>query len=193
MKKTALLLSSLLLAIATVAAPTPEHSDGLAIFGGSADEYMPTLSEMLGEDVDNYGEFDPNLALKVDMVDFAKQYLGTRYVRGGKTPRGFDCSGFTSYIFKNFGMKLDAASSMQGRQGEHVDIKKVEVGDLLFFSGRRGGSGVGHVAMVIDVDHDKGTLKFIHASSSNGIEIQRFPDNGYYSKRFLLARRILEN
>lgn len=75
MKKTALLLSSLLLAIATVAAPTPEHSDGLAIFGGSADEYMPTLSEMLGEDVDNYGEFDPNLALKVDMVDFAKQYL----------------------------------------------------------------------------------------------------------------------
>lgn len=157
----------------------------------NGDVVMPSLSEMLGEEIDDFGEFDINSEIKDALVGYAKKFIGTRYRRGGKGPAGFDCSGFTSYIFRNFGYTLSPASRLQGIQGVDVDIENVEVGDLMFFSGRRGGKTVGHVGMVVDVDPEAGTCKFIHASSSQGVVIQSFPDGGYYSKRFLHARRVL--
>lgn len=159
----------------------------------NGDVYMPTLAEMLGEPVDNLGHITGNEWLKDQLVSYAKSYLGCRYRRGGKGPSAFDCSGFTSFVFRNFGYDLSPASSAQSLQGEHVDLHSAEVGDLMFFSGSRGGKRVGHVGMIIDVDRAKGTVKFIHASSSAGIEIQNFPDNGYYSKRFLSVRRVLND
>lgn len=174
--------------VATMQQPSVDMYDELC---SGNDVIMPSLAEMLGEDVDDFGEFDVNAALKSDLVGYAKQYLGTRYRRGGKGPNGFDCSGFTSYVFRNFGYVLSPASRMQGVQGEDVDIADVEVGDLMFFSGRAGGNTVGHVGMVVDVDRENGTCRFIHASSSQGVVIQQFPDGGYYSRRYLHSRRVL--
>lgn len=126
------------------------------------------------------------------MNDYASQYLGTRYRLGATGPKAFDCSGFTQNIFRHFGLDLNRTSRAQYAQGEKIDrLEDVRPGDLLFFSGRRANKQVGHVAMVTSVDPATGELEFIHASSSKGITYQRFPDNGYFSKRYLGARRIL--
>ena len=135
-----------------------------------------------------------NESLKGQLAAYAKKYLGCRYVHGGKGPKVFDCSGFTSYVFRNFGYSLSPASRMQGTQGSRVSggIKNAEVGDLIFFSGRAGGRTVGHVGMVIEVNEITGAVKFIHASCKKGITIQRFPDGGYYSRHFLHVQRVID-
>lgn len=184
----ATILTTLCLTASATPAPDPEFAHT-----SSGDVLMPSLSEMLGEEVDNFGEWDANAAIKEQLVEYANQHLGTRYRGGGKGPSGFDCSGFTSYVFRNIGYVLSPSSRLQGTQGEEIPFDEVEVGDLMFFSGRRGGSTIGHVGMVIDIDRENGTVKFIHASSSQGVVIQNFPDGGYYSNRFLHARRVLSD
>jgi len=125
-----------------------------------------------------------------EVIDYARTFLGKPYRRGGKTPKGFDCSGFTSYIFKNFDISLAASSSAQYRQGHAVDLKDIRPGDLLFFSGRSARSAVGHVGMAVDVEAD-GTIIFIHSATSGGIRYDRYPDGGYYSRRYIGARRMI--
>nr|WP_303643252.1 C40 family peptidase [uncultured Duncaniella sp.] len=118
--------------------------------------------------------------------------LGTRYRLGATGPNQFDCSGFIGYVFRNFGFNLNRDSRSQYLQGEHIDKGEIKPGDLLFFSSRSSGKGrVGHVAMVVDVNND-GSCRFIHASSSKrGVVYQNFPDNGYYSRHFIGAKRII--
>lgn len=126
------------------------------------------------------------------IIDYAAKYLGRPYRSGAKGPSAFDCSGFTSYVFKNYGIALSPSSRAQATQGEKIALEQVRPGDLLFFGGRRGGSTVGHVALAVDVD-DNGTITFIHASNSKGITYDRYPDGGYYSKRYIGARRVLQD
>lgn len=126
------------------------------------------------------------------MVNYAKRFLGTRYRLGATGPRAFDCSGFTGYVYRNFGISLDRTSREQFLQGEHVGVGNLRPGDLLFFSSRSSGRGnVGHVAMVVSVDPSTQTCKFIHASVKKGVTYQTFPDGGYYQRNFIGARRIL--
>lgn len=147
--------------------------------------------ELLGED-DGLGDMAGSLTtLQSDLVDYASRFLGTRYRHGAKGPSAFDCSGFTSYVFRNFGMTLSPSSRAQGLQGRQVSKDEVMVGDLMFFSGRRGGKTIGHVGMVVDVDEATGKVKFIHAATSRGVVIESFPDGGYYSSRFLQYRRVI--
>lgn len=129
--------------------------------------------------------------LQDELTEYARKYLGTRYVWGAKGPNAFDCSGFTGYVFRNFGYDIGANSRIQATRGKKVDIKDARVGDLMFFSRPKGGKTVGHVGMVIDVNPD-GSLKFIHASSRKGVTIQQFPDNGHYNRRFLQVRRVID-
>ena len=104
------------------------------------------------------------------MIDFAAKFLGTRYILGATGPKAFDCSGFTGYIYKSVGIKLNRTSRMQYTQGRKVSIKDLRPGDLLFFSSRGSGRGnVGHVAMVASVDRENGTCQFIHASVKRGV------------------------
>lgn len=124
-----------------------------------------------------------------EVIAFAKQYLGRPYRSGAKGPSAFDCSGFTSYVFRNFDINLNPSSKTQATQGERIDRSDIRPGDLLFFTGRRSNGGVGHVAIAIDVD-DSGDITFIHAASHGGISINHLTD-GYYQKRFLSARRVL--
>ncbi|MDE6859961.1 MAG: C40 family peptidase [Duncaniella sp.] len=125
------------------------------------------------------------------MAEYAAKFLGTRYRLGAAGPKAFDCSGFVGYVFKQFGITLNRSSRAQYSQGEKVDKQDIKPGDLMFFSSRSSGKGrVGHVAMVVDVNED-GTLTFIHASTKKGVTYQKFPDNGYYSRHFIGARRII--
>ena len=124
-----------------------------------------------------------------DLLSEAKSHLGKRYRSGGKGPSAFDCSGFSGYVYHQFGYNLGASSRDQFTQGEEVKDKDLRKGDLVFFTGRNRKRGVGHVGIVVSVDNEKGTFTFIHASTSQGIKIDS--NIGYYEGRYLGARRII--
>lgn len=124
------------------------------------------------------------------LTSFAAKFLGTRYVLGATGPSAFDCSGFVGYVFNNFGIKLSRTSRSQYNEGVRVKNGDLRPGDLMFFQGRAANGTIGHVALVVDVNSD-GSCTFIHASTKKGISYQKFPDGGYYSKRFVGAKRIL--
>ncbi|MCM1077201.1 MAG: C40 family peptidase [Bacteroides sp.] len=146
-----------------------------------------SMEEIISDD----NATDENGELINRIKEFASKYLGTRYRRGSSSPKGFDCSGFVGFVFRNFGFNLGRSSASQYNEGEKVENGDLRPGDLMFFSGSAGGRGrVGHVAMVVDVNPD-GSCTFIHASSSQGVVYQNFPDGGYYSKRYIGAKRII--
>lgn len=133
-----------------------------------------------------------HLDLAAKMTDYAASFLGTRYRLGASGPKAFDCSGFTSYVFRNFGITLSRTSRQQYTQGERVATDELQPGDLMFFSSRSSGKGnVGHVGIVVEVDNETGSCTFIHASTKRGVVYQKFPDGGYYQKHYIGAKRIL--
>ena len=124
-----------------------------------------------------------------EIISYAKKFLGTPYKYAGATPSGFDCSGFISYVFGNFGFSLVRTAGGIAEFGETVRLSEIQPGDLMFFKGRDASSSrVGHVAMVVEVA--PGAIKFIHASSSRGIVIDNFTTSKYYIPRFIKAKRL---
>lgn len=119
-----------------------------------------------------------------ELVDYAKQFLGYKYVTGGRTPSsGFDCSGFTEYVYKNFGYTLSTTSSMQATNGVEVSKEDLKLGDLVFFSYEN--KRIGHVGIYI------GNNNFIHAANeSKGVVITSL-SNSYYEQNYVTARRII--
>jgi cell wall-associated NlpC family hydrolase len=165
----------------------------------SSDIEDPTTSFILldKQALDQLGELgayqsSTSSALAGRIIDYAKQFLGRPYVAGAKGPLAFDCSGFTSFVFKNFNISLSPSSRDQFNQGVKINLSDVKPGDLLFFGGHRGGSTVGHVVMAVSVSPD-GIINFIHASNTKGISYGTYPDGGYYSQRYLGARRVLND
>lgn len=119
------------------------------------------------------------------IVDYAKQFLGTRYTYGGASPSGFDCSGFTMYIYSQFGYSLphSATSQWQSGIGTRVySISELQPGDLVFFNdpSRNAGKACSHAGIYI------GNGQHIHASSSNsgGVIISDLT-SGYYNTYFV--------
>lgn len=109
-------------------------------------------------------------------------YLGTRYRYGGSSSRGFDCSGFTSYIYRQHGISLPHNSAAQYRVGKPVRRSELRPGDLVFFRTR--GSRISHVGIYI------GNGQFVHASSARGRVRVDTLNSGYYHQRYVGARRI---
>lgn len=130
--------------------------------------------------------------MAADIIDYATTLLGRPYRSGSKGPRAFDCSGFTSYVYSQFGLKLSSSSSAQYTQGVSVSTSEVQPGDLLFFAGRNSRSSrIGHVAMVVSVNEATGDVKFIHAASNGGIRYDNLKSDPYYSSRYIGARRVI--
>ena len=113
----------------------------------------------------------------------ALEHLGVPYRWGGSTPRGFDCSGFTWYVFSRHGMELPRVAADQFRVGRRIDRNAVRPGDLLFFETIS--EGPSHVALALDAD------QFVHAPSRRGkVRVERLSSQ-YWASRFLGARRVL--
>ncbi len=112
-----------------------------------------------------------------DIIAYAKKYLGYRYVYGTAGPNTFDCSGFTSYVYKHFGYSLNRTSGGQRSNGKKVNKSDLKAGDILCFSG--------HVGLYI------GGNKFIHAANPRkGVIISSLSES-YYVKTYITARRII--
>lgn len=124
------------------------------------------------------------------ILDYANSFIGTRYRRGSSSPKGFDCSGFTSYVFKNFGYQLTRSSSSQVSDGTPVAKNELQPGDLVFFNGRAVGKRVGHVGIVTEVKED-GKFKFIHSSNGKGVIVSS-SEEAYYKRRYVGASRVVE-
>ena len=116
------------------------------------------------------------------IVATAKKYLGSKYTYGGSSPStGFDCSGFTSYVFKQHGISLNRTAAAQYSNGVAVSRANLQPGDLVMF----GKSGINHVAIYI------GGGQIIHASTpSTGVRIDSL-STGYYNNNYVGARRVL--
>ncbi|GHT17315.1 hypothetical protein FACS189429_1120 [Bacteroidia bacterium] len=126
------------------------------------------------------------------IINFGKNYLNTRYRSGGMSEWGFDCSGFTSFVYNNFGYKLPRSSTGQAEKFLGIDKKALQRGDLVFFNGRRrNGSRVGHVGIVTDVNTD-GSFNFIHASVARGVIVSHSDEN-YYRQRYVGAGRVFQH
>ena len=116
------------------------------------------------------------------IIQTSLQYIGVPYVFGGTTPNGFDCSGFTSYVFANAGISLPRTADAQYEEGTPVSYNDLQPGDLVFFSTYT--YGASHVGIYM------GNGRFIDASTSRGVAIDSL-DSGYWSSTYIGARRII--
>lgn len=122
------------------------------------------------------------------IVEYAKKFVGVKYVYGGSSPKGFDCSGFTLYVYDNFGIGLERVAANQAKQGTLVKKADLKAGDLVFFDTDGGHNYICHVGIYI------GDGNFIHASSGRSahkVVISNL-SSGFYSDAFMTARRFIK-
>lgn len=122
-----------------------------------------------------------------EVVDLAKKYLGYKYVVGGKNPEtGFDCSGFTRYIYLQFGYSLGSTAAGQNNLGVEISRADLRQGDLILFYDE-GKTKIGHTGIYIS------NGDFIHsANPERGVVIDNINTNSYYNERYIVAKRIVE-
>ena len=117
-----------------------------------------------------------------DILKEAEQYLGIRYVHGGETPKGFDCSGFTYYVFNSLGFTLPRSVEAQSRCGQAVE-DDLAPGDLVFFA-TNGGKTPSHVGIYA------GDGQFLHAPNSRSTVSYGDLTKGYWMEKYIGARRL---
>ncbi len=116
------------------------------------------------------------------IISTAKNYIGVPYVWGGTTPNGFDCSGYTKYVFAKHGISLPRTAAEQYNVGSYVSKANLKAGDLVFFTTYK--AGPSHLGIYI------GNGSFIHASSSKGVIISSL-SNSYFAERYIGAKRVI--
>ncbi|MGB1104452.1 MAG: C40 family peptidase [Crocinitomicaceae bacterium] len=137
---------------------------------------------------------DEKVVERDSLVHFAKQYIGTPYLWGGQSEKGFDCSGFVYFVYSHFGVKVARTSRGFKDKGHEVDITRSCPGDIILFTGTNAAQRtIGHVGIILK--NVNGTIDFIHSSSSKkhyGVTITRYNESGYV-KRFLKVINILNS
>ena len=153
------------------------------------------------DEIDNYDflyagasddlNLDYDVATVNCLLDEAVRHIGARYRSGSKGPNAFDCSGFTSYVYRQMGY-TDIGASSRDQYARNIPVSRSEMqrGDLVFFTSPNSGRNVGHVGIVVDVDPVTRSFNFIHASSSSGVKISNSND-GFYARRFIGVRRVM--
>ena len=131
------------------------------------------------------GSASSNSSVAQQICSYAAEFLGVKYKAGGKSPStGFDCSGYTAYVFKKFGYSLNASSKSQYNQGTAVEKANLIPGDLVFFS-KPGSSSIAHVGIYT------GDGQFIHSPSPGKVVEYEPMSSSYYTKYYVGARRIV--
>lgn len=166
------------------------YGESVEILGVDGEWYKVSAGGKTGYirgDYVSFTEPDPSQApaagsIGEQIVAFAEQFLGTPYVWAGSSPSGFDCSGFVSYVFKNFGYTVNRTAASMYTNGVAVDKSELQIGDAVFFASSS--ESIGHVGIYI------GDGEFIHSSSGCGYVTISGLDESYYSRMYVGARRI---
>lgn len=125
--------------------------------------------------------------LRNQIIQEAGQYIGVKYKYGGKTPKGFDCSGFTTFIMDKMNVAISGPSYAQAKLGKNVPLDKAQPGDLIFFSR---GKKVFHVGIVYE--NKKNELWIIHSSSSKGVIKEEILSSDYWKKKIYGVRNYID-
>lgn len=121
-----------------------------------------------------------------EIANYALQFVGCRYVHGGTSPKGFDCSGLTTYVYKQFGYTLNRTCSGQLKNGKAVAMSELQPGDIVIFKRGNTKEAATHVGLYI------GNNQFVHASTPKvGVIISKLSD-AYYTTGFVGGRRIVD-
>lgn len=143
-----------------------------AVAGSRETTYLPTYSAQ------------ESVELKSFIVQESQKYIGVPYVYGGTSPRGFDCSGFTQYVYKKAGISLNRNACAQLSNGVIIAKEDLQPGDLVIFSNTGGGGFASHIGLYL------GNGKLIHSGASRGICIVDL-DSSYFAKYYQCARRVI--
>lgn len=128
-----------------------------------------------------------DVELRTSIIGWAKNFVGSSYRSSGTSPRkGFDCSGFTSYILKEYGFRIAPGSSSQAKLGKAVSLENAQPGDLVFFGNKK---RINHVALV--VSNNNGDITVVHSTNSRGVVVENVNDSDYWRKRVLFARDVV--
>lgn len=119
------------------------------------------------------------------LVNEAKKYQGVRYVYGGTSPSGFDCSGFVYYVYKQCGYSITRTATAQNSDGEYVSRADLQPGDIIIFY-NSAKTAIGHAGIYI------GNGQFIHASSGSGKVVITNLSANYYNTHYYSARRVVD-
>jgi cell wall-associated NlpC family hydrolase len=119
------------------------------------------------------------------IANYVRQFLGYKYVYGGESPSGFDCSGLVLYVYSHFGVDLNRVAADQAKQGQYVAKSSLIPGDVVFFSAGKGSTYISHVGIYI------GDGDMIHASNPQTGVKQSDINSGGYPARYVTARRIV--
>ena len=126
---------------------------------------------------------DSGKSTTINIVNTAKKFIGGRYVFGGSTPAGFDCSGFTQYVYNQMGINIPRATTSQASAGSRLSKSELQPGDLLIFSNTYK-AGPSHAGIYL------GNGQFVHAANpSKGIRLDSI-NSGYYNGKFSYGRRV---
>ena len=164
-----------------------QRAVGITVDGIAGARTVQMINKALaGEDVflevvNRSGERDP---LGQNIINTSKKYLGTPYRSGQTGPNGFDCSGFTQFVYKQHGINVTRTTKTQAKDGVLVARKDLQTGDLIVFKNTTRSGGISHVGIYV------GDGQFIHSSSfGGGVKFDSINSN-YYSPRFHSARRV---
>ena len=120
-----------------------------------------------------------------EIANYALQFVGCRYVHGGTSPKGFDCSGLTTYVYKQFGYTLNRTCTGQLKNGQPVSMSELQPGDIVIFKKGNSKEAATHVGLYI------GNNQFVHASTPKVGVIISSMSSAYYTTGFVGGRRIV--
>ena len=127
--------------------------------------------------------------LRSDITNYASKHVGAKYKYGGNSPTGFDCSGFVSYVMREFDVPVSGPSYSQEKLGTKTTRENAKPGDLVFFRKSKAGK-VFHVSIVYA--NRGGDLTLVHSTSSRGVVMDKLSESSYWSSKVMTFRDVIK-
>ncbi|MGO1469450.1 MAG: C40 family peptidase [Tissierella sp.] len=166
-----------------------QRAQNIAVDGSAGPSTVRTINNVLsgktaaGKPSATPNRNDSGSRTSINIMNTAKKYIGHRYVFGGSSPSGFDCSGFTQYVYRQNGISIPRATTSQANAGSRLSKSQLQPGDLLIFSNTYK-AGPSHAGIYI------GSGQFVHsANPRKGVRIDSI-NSSYYSSKFSYGRRV---